>query len=296
MRVKHYIVGIVIGLLVFEGVGCRRVGRLDERERDNRIVLKAYELSNQGDYDAAIGLFTKALETYPRLSRPHLDIALLLHDRKREYVRAIYHYNRYMELRPRTEKKRMIVGRIEQAERAFVASLAAGGPTSGRSVSDLEKENDDLRERQVVLVERIEAFETELAAVREEERVRYKATVVGETGVTAAPQLPTPPISIVDEPIPARSPVEAVVRPSNVSPSPRATALPVSPPAVSAPTVAVRPVAPARSFTVRQGDSLSKIAFKVYGDATEWRKLQDANRATLGNSVNVKVGQVLVVP
>ena len=296
MRVKHYIIGIVLGLLVFEGVGCRRVGRLDERERDNRIILKAYDLSNQGDYDAAIGLFTKALETYPRLSRPHLDLALLLHDRKREYVRAIYHYSRYMELRPRTEKKRMIVGRIEQAERAFVASFATKGAISGRSVGDLEKENDDLRERQVVLVERIEAFETELAAVREEERQRYKATVVGETDVTAVPQLPTPPVSILDEPIPTRSPTEVVVSPSNASPSSMATDLPVIPLTVSAPAVAVRPVAPARSYTVRQGDSLSKIAYKVYGDATEWRKLQDANRATLGNSVNVKVGQVLVVP
>jgi LysM repeat protein len=300
MIVKHHIMLICLGFLVVSGVGCRRVGHLDERERNNRIVRKAYELSNQGDYDAAIGLFTKALETYPRLSRPHLDVALLLHDRKRDYVRAIYHYNRYMELRPRTDKMRMITGRIQQAERALVASFEIEGESSGRSVNDLERENRGLNDRQIVLVKRIEVLEAELAAIREEERLRYKATVVGEEGVTATQSsLPAPPVTVFDRPLPAVSAAEVEVNSTDEGATSAAakTPPPVTPPVATVLPVATAPEKPAaRSYTVRPGDSLSKIAFKVYGDATKWRKLQNSNRTSLGNSVNVKVGQVLVVP
>ena len=56
------------------------------------------------------------------------------------------------------------------------------------------------------------------------------------------------------------------------------------------------PNAIARSYTVRRGDSLSKIAYKVYGDATRWRGIQKANDQILRDSVNVQVGQVLVIP
>ena len=300
MRVKHHIMLICLGVLVVSGVGCQRVGHLDERERNNRIVLKAYELSNQGDYDAAIGLFTKALETYPRLSRPHLDIALLLHDRKRDYVRAIYHYHRYIELRPGTEKMRMITGRIQQAERAFVASFEMEEESSGRSVNDLEIENRGLKDRQINLVTRIEALEAELAAIREEERLRYKATVVGEQGVTATPsRLPARPVTVLDSPPPVVSAARVEVNSADESATSAAAKRPppVTPSVATVLPVATAPEKPAaRSYTVRPGDSLSKIAFKVYGDATEWRKLQNSNRTSLGNSVNVKVGQVLVVP
>jgi LysM repeat protein len=47
------------------------------------------------------------------------------------------------------------------------------------------------------------------------------------------------------------------------------------------------------TYTVRRGDSLSKIAHKVYGDATLWRRILDANNLP---SVNVEVGQILIMP
>ena len=126
-------IAISLACVIAIGVaGCGRVGHFDERERNNRIVSKAYEMANQGDYDSAITLFTKALETYPRLSRPHFDLALLLHDRRRDYVRAIYHYKRYLELRPGTEKESMIKERIRLERRSLVYSRL---PSDARSAS-----------------------------------------------------------------------------------------------------------------------------------------------------------------
>ena len=306
--------GILLVLVIFSMAGCGRVGHLDERERNNRIVSKAYEMSNQGVYDAAIALFTKALETYPRLSRPHLDLALLLHDRRNDYVRAIYHYTRYLELRPATEKSSMIKDRVVQAERAFAALFAGTGSVSVKQFEALEAANVSLVAKNASLQERIEELEKEIGEAREQERLRFKAAVVGDATVSTPPEAPVQP---AEEPKPqplATLPVEnnpASAVPANAGsrPKPGPESLVVPPrddvggtrrkpkpkPKPKPPNVETAPPV-LRTYTVRRGDSLSKIAYKVYGDATQWRKIQEANGESLGDSVNVKVGQVLVVP
>jgi len=52
-----------------------------------------------------------------------------------------------------------------------------------------------------------------------------------------------------------------------------------------------------RTYTVRPGDSLSKIAKSLLGDAKKWRLLYDANKDVVGNNPDlIKPGQVLKIP
>lgn len=51
-----------------------------------------------------------------------------------------------------------------------------------------------------------------------------------------------------------------------------------------------------QSYTVAKGDSLSKIAKKVYGDANQWKRLFEANRDQIENPDLIHPGQVLRVP
>jgi nucleoid-associated protein YgaU len=51
-----------------------------------------------------------------------------------------------------------------------------------------------------------------------------------------------------------------------------------------------------RSYTVRSGDSLSKIAKEVYGDASKWRAIYEANRDTITNPDLIHPGDVLQLP
>jgi nucleoid-associated protein YgaU len=55
------------------------------------------------------------------------------------------------------------------------------------------------------------------------------------------------------------------------------------------------PAAP-RTYTVVAGDSLSKIAKKVYGDANQWKRIFEANRDTVKNPDLIHPGQVLKIP
>lgn len=51
-----------------------------------------------------------------------------------------------------------------------------------------------------------------------------------------------------------------------------------------------------RSYTVKSGDSLSKIAKEVYGDASEWKKIHEANKAKIPNPDLIQPGQELQIP
>lgn len=49
------------------------------------------------------------------------------------------------------------------------------------------------------------------------------------------------------------------------------------------------------SYTVQTGDTLMKIAFDVYGDLYQWRKVYDMNRDKIGNPNAIPPGTVLTV-
>ncbi|HET6682020.1 MAG TPA: LysM peptidoglycan-binding domain-containing protein [Gemmatimonadaceae bacterium] len=50
------------------------------------------------------------------------------------------------------------------------------------------------------------------------------------------------------------------------------------------------------TYTVRAGDSLSKIAKAQYGDASKWRRIFEANRDQIDNPDLIHPGQVFKIP
>lgn len=56
--------------------------------------------------------------------------------------------------------------------------------------------------------------------------------------------------------------------------------------------------APAASstYTVKSGDSLSHIAKHLYGDASKWHQIYDANRDKIKNPDLIQPGWVLTIP
>ena len=61
-------------------------------------------------------------------------------------------------------------------------------------------------------------------------------------------------------------------------------------------STAPSPADRAQSYTVQSGDSLSKIAKHVYGDANKWHAIFDANRDKIKNPDLIQPGQVLTLP
>jgi nucleoid-associated protein YgaU len=56
------------------------------------------------------------------------------------------------------------------------------------------------------------------------------------------------------------------------------------------------PVSRGTTYTVKSGDTLSKIAKHHYGDASQWRRIYDVNREQISNPDLIYPGQKLYVP
>jgi nucleoid-associated protein YgaU len=51
-----------------------------------------------------------------------------------------------------------------------------------------------------------------------------------------------------------------------------------------------------QTYTVKSGDTLSKISKKMYGDSSKWNRIYNANKSTVPNPNKLKVGTKLVIP
>ena len=56
------------------------------------------------------------------------------------------------------------------------------------------------------------------------------------------------------------------------------------------------PSTESRTITVKDGDSLSKIAKRELGDAKEWHAIFEANRDKISDPDLIHPGQVLTIP
>lgn len=54
--------------------------------------------------------------------------------------------------------------------------------------------------------------------------------------------------------------------------------------------------APAREYTIKSGDSLSKIAKQFYGNASDWQKIYAANKDQIKNPDLIQPGQKIKIP
>ena len=81
--------------------------------------------------------------------------------------------------------------------------------------------------------------------------------------------------------------------------SPVVASAPQATPAATVPTPAAAPAQEqwaSRTYTVQSGDTLSKIAKEMYGDAGKYPQIFEANRPMLKDPDKIYPGQVLRVP
>ena len=278
-RVVRRWIGMALGAALAIGLsGCGdSAGRLDRLEEDTPQIRKALERKRLGDEDGAIELYRKALDKDPTLARAHLELGFLLDHPTRDYVLAIYHYRRYLEIRPGTDKKEMLEDRIRMAKLALAASLTPTTSSGAERMMTYEKENATLRQENDYL-------RNELADLRERMRRTEQppsvAVTAGTTLVKIVP-VPAPPLGASDigaippaeegPPIVEAAPPEPLVKltpvKTNAAPRPvNGTALvkpvprPSPTPTVKNPTPP-RPVATGKvkQYKVQKGDTLEKI-------------------------------------
>ena len=62
------------------------------------------------------------------------------------------------------------------------------------------------------------------------------------------------------------------------------------------PTQPTQPSPPTRDYTIKSGDSLSKIAKEFYGNAGDWQKIYQANKDKIKDPNLIHPGQKIIIP
>lgn len=315
MTARFLLAGVVVSLLAS---GCHRtdVAEMDAHDRESPLLRRAHECQQVGDLDGAIRLYEQSLQDNPRLVSAHMDLAVLLQDHRKDYMGAIYHYRRYEALRPETEKQAMIRDRIRVAEQLLVAQLLNRGDVAvSRDQQKLVAEIERLNQR-------LSLVEGEKAALQDQKGTLERALADQKTETDRlrrlVDRLQLPSSSGIDTrehsvlPRLESSGASSLTRP--LAPAPRPIRIdpvkepPPLPPATTEPAPVAKPPEPAvaastdpvsastRTYVVQPGDSLFRIAERVYGDPMQWKKVRDANKDRIDPEGRLRAGQVLVVP
>lgn len=246
LRVRPWVGCAGLALAVLLGAGCgNRTATSDDREREHPMMRAAQEKERQGDEAGAIELYRVLTSQSPDMARPHLALALLIDKPGRDPARALYHYERYLELRPGTEKGEMIAARVRQAKIQLISSVFPSVSNLADRIVAVEEENAQLRVRATNLTSQVAYQKTLIERLRARDAAR-------ETAEREAMDRLAPPVAGMQ-------------------------------PAI-------------RTVKVGHGDTLIKIAARVYGDGSRWREILEANRNVLRNQNDVRQGQVLVIP
>ncbi|MGD9872971.1 MAG: LysM peptidoglycan-binding domain-containing protein [Kiritimatiellia bacterium] len=294
MKMRNIFILLFVCASLAGAAGCsRNAASIDEQEERHPLMQRALNHKRMQDIDKAIELFEKIIGENPDMARAHLELGLLYDSVKEDYMRALYHYQRYLELRPNTEKREMIENIMKMARLSFAATLPHSASDTLDEIAALKRENAMLNTRINELTQALNLAEKKAAEAVQREEAALLARVPDAPGPVAHERPPDvkpdrPPVVKPDLP-PKPAPVKAAP-----SVTPRA-------PAKASPVVIARPEPlPAKpaveTYRVLRGDTLSSIASKVYQDPAMWTKIFDANRDKLDRPEGIRVGQVLVIP
>jgi len=237
---------------------------LDAENELNPYFRKAAAAVAEGNYFAAIEQYESALQANKNVAKAHVEIGLLYSEKLGDPVSGIYHFQKYLALRPTATDRDQIQAYVEKSKIDFALTLPNSTAHNAEEMARISKENMDLKQalaqRDAVLAKKDDA----LASQR-----------VQPTPAPAAP-LPNP------------------ATPTDTTP----TAPPAPAPILTTPPIPSAPANEGRTYTIQKGDSLWKIAKQFYPDNVNAGvdKIKQANPEATANVQNLKLGSTLVIP
>jgi tetratricopeptide (TPR) repeat protein len=247
------------------GFGCGRSKTAGDAEAEREAnYRRARSLYEQRDFRAAAEFYEKALQVNPGFAKAHLELGLLCDDKLGDPISAIYHYRRYLELRPDSDKRQLVGDFIERAKLSLAAKLPQSPIVDPSELTRLQNEKAALLQENAMLRARIGELEKTADGVT-------VAAVAPRAAVDSAPALAT-------------------------QVTPAAGTVAAAPPTPARAEAASAEPSRARVHVVQKGDTLYSLALRYYGTRAGWERIYQANRSGLPSKDQLKVGQQLVIP
>jgi LysM repeat protein len=272
-----------MGALALWLAGCSDRERLSyATEVDEPGYREGQSLLKSARRQEALSAFLKVIDKRgDDAPESHLEVGLLYLQYINDPLSAIYHFKKFLALRPNSPQAPLIKQRIDAATREFARTLPAQPLETQLQRVDLVATLDRLKQEN-------ESLKQALADLKAG-RNNPASVGPGETGPPAASPSAGITFSVDTIPIvrtrpPPRVPTHtAAPAPAHISSAP--------PQASPAPTAGT-----ARTHIVRPGDTLSKLAQQYYGNRAKWRDIYAANRKVMKSESDLKVGMELKIP
>ena len=128
--------------------GCSPPSQSAQDEQKEPHFLEGRSRAAALDYKGAIDAYERALLANPRSASAHFELGLLCDQNEADYAAAIYHYQKFLKLRPESDYAERARMRITSCKLELAKSFPIGPVTLPvqRDFDKLLKENGSLRE------------------------------------------------------------------------------------------------------------------------------------------------------
>lgn len=150
---------LVASLLLLAGCGPGSQSQLDEEREPHFLAGKSR--ANSLDFEGAIESFEKALIANPRSAAAHFELGWIFEQRELEPAAAIYHYQKYLKLKPAAENAEVVKQHIMTCKQDLARTVSLG-PITEKQQHQLER----LMEESKRLTEENNRLNQELAQLK----------------------------------------------------------------------------------------------------------------------------------
>ena len=268
----HLPIALTVFSLLF-AIGCdlsSGKGVAPEQSSEMKAALAAERL---GEFDKALAHYDEVMARYPRYALPYLQVAIILDEKKKDYIGAIYNYGKYTHLAaPGRDggniaivSNRMVKARqllTAQCAKAISAGSANRNVSLMSTIADLNAKVTALEKQKQTLTSSNEVLRTEIVSLNN--RITRQSLLISRMKNTS-------------DGTPARTRSLAGIVQYQTLSNEDGTKTSV------------------QTYEVKAGDTLSRIAEIAYGDASKWPRIKKANPDKIKDD-RVRPGDVLIIP
>jgi LysM repeat protein len=137
---------VICCCLIWWGCSPPGPGATDEAREPQFLIGRSRV--NAMDYQGAIEAFEQALETNPRSAAAHFELGILNAEKAADPAAAIYHYQKYLQLRPDAGNFEAVQGQIVRLKQELARGVLPIPPSPGlqRQLEQMAAENRQLRD------------------------------------------------------------------------------------------------------------------------------------------------------